>query len=61
MTIAPEVLVAVIGTLAAAMGTIARIVYGDLKKDRDWWRDLALRSIKTTETAVDKLPEKRDA
>ena len=61
MTIDPTVLIALIGTLAAGIGTIAKIVYGDLTKDRDWWRDLALRSVKTTETAVDKLPEKRDA
>ena len=59
MTIAPEVLIAVIGTLAAGIGTIVKIVYSDLKKDRDYWRDLALRSSKTGETAVTIL-EKRD-
>ena len=35
--------------------------YEQVSKERDFWRDLALRSVKTTETAVDKLPEKRDA
>jgi hypothetical protein len=59
MTIDPAVLVALIGTLAAGLGTVAKIVYTDLRKDRDWWRDMAMRSTKTGETAVTIL-EKRD-
>lgn len=33
----------------------------ELAKDRDFWRDMALRSVKTAETAVNILPEKPDA
>lgn len=55
MTIAPEVLIAVMGAIAAGLGKI----YTDLRKDRDFFRDLYLRAVRAGETAAD-LIEKPD-
>lgn len=42
MTIDAGVVVAAITALSAGIGAIARLVYMDLRRDRDFWRDMAL-------------------
>lgn len=52
MTIDPTVLIAVIGTLASALGIAARMIYNDLRTDRDMWREMAMRGTSLAEQAI---------
>ena len=42
-----------LGTLATVLTAVARFVYLDLRKDRDYWRAIALRSTGVSERATD--------
>ena len=53
MTIDPTVVIAVIGALAAGLSGAARIIYTDMRKDRDYWRDVAIGSLRNADTAID--------
>jgi hypothetical protein len=53
VTVDVAVLVGIIGTLTTAIGTVARFVYLDLRKDRDYWRETALALMKVNDRAVD--------
>jgi hypothetical protein len=41
MTLDPAIVIAAFGALVTALGTAARIVYRDITRDRDYWRDIA--------------------
>lgn len=58
MTIDPTVVVAAISALAAGIGAIARMVYRDLKADRDYWRETALAALRHTDKAIDMASKK---
>ena len=45
--------IAAFGALVTAVTGIARFVYLDLRKDRDYWRAIALRSTGVSEKATD--------
>lgn len=53
MTVDPGVVVAVISALAAGLSAAIARVYFDMKADRDYWRDAALRSLRHTDKALD--------
>lgn len=53
MTIDPTVVIAAISALATGIGWMVRRVYLDLKADRDYWRDVALASMRHTDKAMD--------
>ena len=57
MTADATIVVAIIGTVAAAVG----LVYRDLKKDRDFWRDAALKAMHHTDKALDAVASPPDA
>jgi len=46
VTIDPTVVIAAIAALSAALGTAARMIYMDLRRDRDEWKALAVASEK---------------
>lgn len=58
MTIDPAVIIAFLGTLMTALGTVARFVYLDLRRDRDYWRAMALKSMGHTDKALDVVVSK---
>jgi hypothetical protein len=53
MTLDPTVVVAAIAALATALGTAARMIYLDLKRDRDFWRKTALDAMGHTDKALE--------
>jgi hypothetical protein len=53
MTIDPTIVIAAIATLSAALGTAARMIYVDLRRDRDFWRDTALKALGHTDRAIE--------
>lgn len=53
MTIDPTIVVAAIATLATALGTAARMIYLDLRRDRDFWRSTALSALGHTDKALE--------
>jgi hypothetical protein len=53
LTIDPAVLVGAIGTLVTAITGVARFVYLDLRRDRDYWRGMALQLMAVNNKAVD--------
>ena len=53
MTIDPTVVVAAITALSGAVGAFVRMIYLDLKRDRDFWRDTALRAMGHTGEALE--------
>jgi hypothetical protein len=62
VTIDPGIVVAVIGALATAVGTFGRMIYLDLRNDRDYWRNLALELAGVNKTAIEvneKLAKRR--
>jgi alpha-galactosidase/6-phospho-beta-glucosidase family protein len=59
VTIATEIVVAAIGVIGAGVGAFVRMVYMDLRRDRDEWRNMALglrdvnaKAIEVTEKAT---------
>lgn len=58
MTIDPTVVVAAITALAGALGAAARMIYLDLRRDRDYWRAIALKSMGHTDKALDVVVSK---
>jgi hypothetical protein len=58
VTIDPGVVIAFLGTLVTALGTVARFVYLDLRRDRDYWRAVALKSMGHTDRALDVVSAK---
>lgn len=67
MTIDPAVVIAAIGALATGLGWVARRVYTDLRsdiaelsKDRDDWREAALKSMGITDKAIVVAEKKAD-
>lgn len=58
MTIDPTVVVAAVTALATALGAAARMIYNDLRKDRDYWRDVALRGLDVNDKAIDVAAKK---
>ena len=59
MTVDPAVLIAAISALASGLGVVARILYNDLKKDRDYWRSLALMGTELADKAATLASRKR--
>jgi hypothetical protein len=53
MTVEPTVVVAVIGALSAAIGRLVWLVYTDLRRDRDFWRDAYLKAVGHTDRAME--------
>ena len=53
MTLDPAVVLGAITALTGALGAVARMVYQDLRRDRDWWRDMALALSKNNERAIE--------
>ena len=56
MVLDPAVVIAALGVIGAGVGAFVRMVYMDLRRDRDDWKDLALslrdvnsKSIEVTE------------
>lgn len=56
MTLDPAVVIAALGVIGTGVGAFVRMVYMDLRRDRDDWKDLALslrdvnaKSIEVTE------------
>ena len=56
MTVDPAVVIAAIGVLGTGVGAFIRMVFMDIRRDRDDWRDMALslrdvnrKSIEVTE------------
>lgn len=61
MTVDAAVVVAAIGALSTGLGWVARRIYLDLRKDledmtkdRDYWRDIAHRSMGHTDKLVER-------
>jgi hypothetical protein len=52
MTLDPTIVVAAIATLSGALGAAARMIYVDLRRDRDFWRDTALKAMGHTDQAI---------
>ena len=52
MTLDPAVVLGAITALTGAIGAIARMVYNDLRRDRDFWRDMALGLARNNEKAI---------
>jgi hypothetical protein len=61
LTIEPTVVIAAFGGLITALSAVARIVYTDLRKDRDLWRKLALDLMAVNHKAVDVAAKTLDA
>lgn len=53
MTVDPTVVITAIGALATGIGWIVRRVYLDLVTERNYWRTIALASIRHTDKAMD--------
>lgn len=53
MTIDPTVVIAAITALSSALGYAARMIYLDLRRDRDYWRSTALAALGHTDKALD--------
>jgi hypothetical protein len=52
LTLDPAVVIAAIGALSAALGRAAWMIYGDLRRDRDYWRDMALELRDINRSAI---------
>lgn len=52
MTIDPSVVIAAISALSTGLGLAARMIYNDLKKDRDYWRSLAMSGTDLADKAT---------
>ena len=59
MTIDPTVVLGAITALASALGYAARRIYTDLRIDRDYWRDLALKGTDLADKAATLATRKR--
>lgn len=53
MTIDPAIVIAAIGALSAALGRAAWMIYNDLRRDRDFWRDAYLKAAGHTDRAME--------
>jgi len=53
MVLEPAVVIGAFGALVTAMTTVARFVYLDLRRDRDYWRSVALKLMSVNEKAID--------
>jgi hypothetical protein len=53
VTIDPTIVIAAIGALVTALGTAARMIYLDLRRDRDFWRKTALASLGHVDKALE--------
>jgi hypothetical protein len=60
MTIDPVVVTAAITALATGLGAAARMIYLDLRRDRDYWRDTALAALRHTDKAIDIAAKQAD-
>jgi hypothetical protein len=58
VTIDPTVVVAALTALTGALGAAARMIYLDLRRDRDYWRSVALKSMGHTDKALDVVVSK---
>lgn len=61
MTIDPAVILGFITALTGALSAVARFVYLDLRKDRDYWRGVALQLMAVNNKAVDVAQKVADA
>ena len=59
MLIDPTIVIAAISDLASGLGVAARMIYNDLKKDRDYWRSLALMGTELADKAATLAARKR--
>ena len=53
MTIDPAVVLGAITALSAALGRAAWMIYTDLRRDRDYWRDAYVKATTHTDGALD--------
>jgi hypothetical protein len=60
VTIDSGVVAAAITALATALGAAARMIYSDLRKDRDYWRDVAVKALGHTDVAIEAVAKKAD-
>jgi hypothetical protein len=58
LTIDPAVILGFITALTGALSAVARFVYLDLRRDRDYWRSVALKSMGHTDKALDVVVSK---
>ena len=59
MLIDPTIVIAAISVLASGLGVAARMIYSDLKRDRDYWRSLALMGTELADKAATLAARKR--
>ena len=53
MQLDPSVVIAAFGALVAGLSGAARLIYIDLRKDRDYWRGVALQLMAVNNKAID--------
>ena len=53
MQLDPSVVIAAFGALVAGLSGAARLIYVDLRKDRDYWRNIALQLMAVNNKAID--------
>lgn len=61
MTLDPSVVIAAFGALVTALSAAARLIYLDLRRDRDYWRQVALQLMAVNNKAVDVAQKVTDA
>lgn len=52
MTLDPTVVLAAFSALVTALGAVARMIYTDMRRDRDFWRDATLGLLGINERAI---------
>jgi hypothetical protein len=52
MTIDPTIVIAALSALTAGLAAATKLIYSDLKRDRDYWRDTALGLLGVNERAI---------
>jgi alpha-galactosidase/6-phospho-beta-glucosidase family protein len=52
VTLDPAVVIAALGIIGTGVGAFVRMVYMDIRRDRDEWRDMALALRDVNKTAI---------
>jgi hypothetical protein len=61
VTIDPSVVIAAFGGLVTVLTAAVRLVYMDLRRDRDYWRDMALSLRDVNRKSIDVAAKVVDA
>jgi hypothetical protein len=61
LTLDPSIVIAAFGALVAGLSGAARLIYVDLRRDRDYWRGVALQLMAVNNKAIDVAAVKQDA